>query len=102
MDQMIITARFAAQCPTCRAAIAAGAKIEWSKGSPARHAACAAGSSAAPTAPAGRIVGRMYDPSKFNGYGARRGGYTRTCKTGGDCSSFGSGRSCGAPDCDGY
>lgn len=26
----------------------------------------------------------------------------RTCKTGGNCSSFGNGRSCGAEDCDGY
>ena len=26
----------------------------------------------------------------------------RSCPTGGNCSSFGSGRSCGAPDCDGY
>jgi hypothetical protein len=100
MDQMMITARFASTCPTCRAAIAVGSKVEWSKGSPARHAACAAGSSAA--APAGRIVGRMYDAQKFNGYGARRGGYTRACKTGGNCSSIGSGKSCSAPDCDGY
>ena len=27
---------------------------------------------------------------------------TRACKTGGNCSSFGSGRSCGAHDCDGW
>ena len=26
----------------------------------------------------------------------------RTCITGGNCSSFGSGQSCGAGDCDGY
>lgn len=26
----------------------------------------------------------------------------RSCPTGGNCSSFGNGRSCGAPDCDGY
>ena len=26
----------------------------------------------------------------------------RSCPTGGNCSSFGSGRSCGAPDCDGF
>ena len=25
-----------------------------------------------------------------------------SCPTGGNCSSFGNGRSCGAPDCDGY
>ena len=43
-----------------------------------------------------------YDAQKFNGYGARRGGYRRACKTDGNCSSFGSGRSCGGHDCDGY
>jgi hypothetical protein len=26
----------------------------------------------------------------------------RSCVSGGNCSSFGSGRSCGAEDCDGY
>jgi len=29
-------------------------------------------------------------------------GRGRGCITGGNCSSFGSGRSCGASDCDGY
>lgn len=43
-----------------------------------------------------------YDSQKFNGYGRARGGFVRTCKTGGNCSSFGTGRSCGAPDCDGF
>lgn len=42
-----------------------------------------------------------YDANRFNGYGARRGGYVRACKTDGNCSSFGSGRSCGGHDCDG-
>lgn len=35
------------------------------------------------------------------GYGGGHGG-RRACKTGGNCSSFGSGRSCGGHDCDGY
>jgi len=42
-----------------------------------------------------------YDAHKFNGYGAKLGGYRRACKTDGNCSSFGSGRSCGGHDCDG-
>lgn len=46
--------------------------------------------------------GRTYDPQKFNGYGAARGGYRRACKSDGNCSSIGSGRSCGGHDCDGY
>lgn len=33
---------------------------------------------------------------------AQRGGVGRQCRTDGNCSSFGDGRSCGAPDCDGY
>ncbi len=36
-------------------------------------------------------------------YRGNRSAYSRRrCETGGNCSSFGSGRSCGAPDCDGY
>jgi hypothetical protein len=43
---MIITAKFASTCSCCRQAISVGSKIEWSKGQPARHVACAAGSAA--------------------------------------------------------
>jgi len=43
-----------------------------------------------------------YDHEKFNGYGSARGGYRRMCASGGNCSSIGSGRSCGAFDCDGF
>lgn len=36
-------------------------------------------------------------------YRRNRSAYSRRrCVTGGNCSSFGSGQSCGAPDCDGY
>jgi hypothetical protein len=51
---MIITAKFASRCSCCRQPIAVGSKIEWSKGSPARHVACAQGSSVDSAAPAGR------------------------------------------------
>lgn len=37
---MTITARYAATCPCCAAPIRPGDQIEWSKGSPARHAGC--------------------------------------------------------------
>jgi hypothetical protein len=43
---MIITAKFASTCSCCRAPISVGSKIEWSKGSPARHVACTAGATA--------------------------------------------------------
>lgn len=35
-------------------------------------------------------------------YYAGRSTSRRSCPTGGNCSSFGSGRSCAADDCDGY
>jgi hypothetical protein len=40
---MVITAKFAGRCGCCGQSIAAGSKIEWSKGAPAKHAACASG-----------------------------------------------------------
>jgi len=46
--------------------------------------------------------GKNWDASRFNGYGRARGGYAKACVTGGNCSSLGSGRSCGGHDCDGY
>jgi len=39
---MVITAKYPGRCACCSQPIAAGAKIEWSKGAPARHQACAA------------------------------------------------------------
>jgi hypothetical protein len=54
------------------------------------------------SAPRSSSQARNYDPERFNGYGAPRGGYRKACKTGGNCSSFGSGRSCGGYDCDGF
>ena len=38
---MIITAKFASVCPCCSNRIAVGVKVEWAKGSPARHVSCA-------------------------------------------------------------
>lgn len=45
---MTITAKFAAACSCCSVPIRPGDSIEWSRGTPARHAACKPG--AAPTA----------------------------------------------------
>lgn len=39
---MTITAKYATRCATCGQPIAAGEKIEWAKGSPARHTSCTA------------------------------------------------------------
>lgn len=98
-EVMIITAKFASVCPCCRQPIAVGSRIEWSKGSPAKHVACAQGAAAA-SSPVRRASN--YDAQKFNGYGRPRGGFRKACVSGGNCSSFGSGRSCGGHDCDGF
>ncbi len=71
---MIITAKFASVCPCCNVRIVAGSKVEWSKGSPAKHVACT-GTASAPAASS--AVRRNYDPSRFNGYGRGRGGVAR-------------------------
>ena len=46
--------------------------------------------------------GSSWDSDKFNGYGRSRGGWHKSCVTDGNCSSIGSGKSCGGYDCDGY
>ena len=38
---MTIRAKYAGTCGECGQAIQVGAQVEWSKGSPARHTACA-------------------------------------------------------------
>lgn len=38
---MTITAKFSSICPCCNGRIEAGTKVEWSKGSKARHITCA-------------------------------------------------------------
>lgn len=45
---------------------------------------------------------RNWDPNAFAGYGRARGAYRKACRTDGNCSSIGSGRSCGGHDCDGF
>ncbi len=121
---MSITAKYATTCSACHGTIAPGQKIEWTKGSPVRHTSCGSAPVAAskPATPGhckcGKAIdakysqcygcanpsaaGKVWDADRFNGYGAPKGRFVRACKTGGNCSSFGSGRSCGAPDCDGY
>lgn len=41
-------------------------------------------------------------PSQWNGYGGPNSRGRKACITGGNCESFGSGRSCGGFDCDGF
>lgn len=44
---MIITAKFASTCSCCSQRIAVGSKIEWTKGTPAKHVSCSAPSAGA-------------------------------------------------------
>ena len=96
---MIITAKFASVCPCCANRIGVGEKVEWTKGAKAKHAACA-GTPVAATATVAR--GRNWDSTAFAGYGRPRGAYRKRCVSDGNCSSMGSGRSCGGHDCDGH
>ncbi len=62
---MIITAKFASICPCCNSRIVPGSKVEWSKGSPAKHTACG-GAVAASLAP--RTSRRSYTArGRWNG-----------------------------------
>lgn len=56
----------------------------------------------APKSTRSSSAARSWNADRFNGYGQRRGGFSRACKTDGNCSSIGSGKSCGGHDCDGF
>lgn len=75
---MTITARYATVCPCCSQPIAPGAQVEWAKGSPAKHVACAGGSRSPVAA---RIATRMATPS--------RGGKWTGCSCGSREDSYG-------------
>ena len=83
---MTITARYAAACSCCSVPIRPGDKIEWAKGSPARHAACQPRTTPSymvqPTTTATRIAARMSTPD-------RRGGKWTGCSCGSRENSFG-------------
>jgi hypothetical protein len=84
---MIITAKFASTCSCCRQPIAVGSKIEWSKGSPAKHVACSQGPVSTGNAGHRRSYGRRASGA---GYAAPVAGYSSWC----------TGRSgCGCYDC---
>jgi hypothetical protein len=46
---MIITAKFASTCHCCLKPISVGSKVEWSKGSKAKHVTCSGASVASTT-----------------------------------------------------
>lgn len=67
---MIIAAKYPSKCACCRQPIAAGSKIEWSKGCPARHAACAGSVIVTAQAPVG------YSRASYSGRARRPGRWT--------------------------
>lgn len=76
---MTITAKFAGTCPVCRQPIVPGAKVEWAKGSQARHVACATAGASAPAPQSATMWSRgerimVADMPR----GGRRGGSRRT------------------------
>ena len=65
---MIITAKYPSKCPCCLQPIAVGGKSEWSKGSPAKHAACAGSTAQAPVGNSrASYSGRSSRPGRWTG-----------------------------------
>ena len=58
---MIITAKYPSYCACCRQPITVGSRIEWSKGSPAKHTAC---SGAVASTISAHPAGRRYTSSR--------------------------------------
>ena len=71
---MTITAKFASICPCCNVRITPGTKVEWTKGSPARHVTCTSSSTtqAAPAYMTRVMVADM--PRRQSSGGSRRTG----------------------------
>lgn len=83
---MIITAKFASVCPCCSIRIVAGSKVEWSKGSPARHVACAGKPAVAAPATARRSYGSRYATGA--GSAASVPGYSSWCTNRASCGCY--------------
>jgi hypothetical protein len=81
---MTITAKFATVCPCCNNRINAGDKVEWAKGSKARHAACAASNALPAASPSGTRI-TMAALSAHVATLPRSRGYSR--RTGCSCGS---------------
>lgn len=95
---MTITAKYAATCPCCKSSIRPGDKIEWSKGSPAKHATCPA-PAPAPARATATTYGQRIGAQRA-AWGARRGmgaghgsagsvpGYSRYCTDNDSCRCY--------------
>lgn len=72
---MIIVAKFASVCPCCSQRIQPGSRVEWSKGAPAKHTACAQGPSHGPAAVLGMTTVKVADMPRRR-YSGSRGRWT--------------------------
>lgn len=81
---MIITAKFASVCPCCSSRIAVGEKVEWERGSKARHVACAGKPAVA------SVTRRTYRQplGRGHGYAARVPGYSSYCTANSSCGCY--------------
>lgn len=70
---MIITAKFESVCPCCQSSIAVGSRVEWERGSKARHETCAGKPAATSTTTGARTSssssrgGRRWYPCGYPG-----------------------------------
>ena len=94
---MTIAAKYSTKCPACNVMISAGAQVEWSKGSPARHVSCpGAAASSRPSAQVGYL--RVGQATRYTSARRSSGGGSAASVPG--YSSYCTGRdSCGCYDC---
>jgi len=75
---MTITAKFTSICPVCNVRITPGTKVEWSRGSQARHVACTAAAPAARAARSTAYTGPAYR-ARVGGSAPLVAGYSSWC-----------------------
>ena len=74
---MKITAKFSTTCPCCNVRISAGTEVEWAKGSPARHVACAS-----------KPATRRQPMGSGHGQAGNVRGYSSYCTDNQDCGCY--------------
>lgn len=85
---MTITAKYAGICPACRGTINPGQKVEWAKGSQARHVACGAVAPVSAPAVARRPVSSYRRMGAGHGSAARVAGYSSYCTANDSCRCY--------------
>lgn len=95
---MVISAKFATTCPSCRGRIEPGVKVEWTKGSPARHVTCPAAGMGIGIAP-GLAIGSPRPSATRPAFRARRSGAGAAVAMPGYSSYCTDREGCGCYDC---